>query len=176
MVVRVEGGENNQDGDKKDMEERNKEFWIDFEGGTCPNVLALFMDQMALPKQLLSSPHTNCRPLRLNRIWSGPEKEEGDEKVGIINSLLGETEKDLSITQVEYTLWTYTVVESKRKPVGDASLGLKGEVAAPEAVLAHQKLNAALTECKETHYIRHTTLEQMEALVDLLSDEVRGQN
>jgi hypothetical protein len=148
---------------KDDEEEEQYDVWHEMPG-TSPNVLALFMDQLAVPEQFLSSPHTNYRPLRLDRLWFG----KGKKDMGIIESLMGLTGNELSITGLEYNVWTYTVVESRRKPLGDPKLGFKGEVAVPEAVLAHQKVNGALTEHNSTLYIRHTKLEEMVALVDLL--------
>jgi hypothetical protein len=164
------------DENEEDEEEGSRGIWRYMEA-TSPNVLALFLDQTVVSEQFfLSSPNTNYRPLRVNRLWPvAEEKGKAEEKTGIIELLMGLTGKELSIAVMEYNLWTYTHVETMTKPKGDATLGARaGEVAVPEAVFAHQKWNAALMECNTSHhYVRHTTKKEMEELVKVISDEVR---
>jgi hypothetical protein len=143
---------------------------------TSPNVLSLFMDQMVAPELFLSTAATNFRPLRLDRLWSEPTKADEGEREGLIQSLMGLTGEEESITELEYCLWTYTVAGSVTKSPGKARERLRGEAAAPVAMFAHQKLNVALTESKPTYNVCHTTKEDMECLKYLISDQVRRPN
>ena len=159
-------------------EERNSanllSKWLATSVNISPNVLTLFlgqsiiMEQSSGPKYRLTTLPVNHHYLCWQELWQKTYNGDDVEVSGIIASMLHlytGNDLDLSLAQLEYVVFPYSVVERK--------LDVSSNEATTEAVFAHQKDEKVEDEAYR-HVARHVELKDWQSLGRLLlDDEVR---